>query len=98
MDTRDPPPGSAAAQQQQAKPTAHDMVNDARKQGVPAFEFPPDASPEDKAAAAKKVRSPCGMFILVLPAVSNGVSEFYRYFETDKSTIGNTTWTRFVKG
>jgi hypothetical protein len=60
MDTRDPPPGSAAALQQhlenQHKPTPHELMEDARKQGVPAFEFPPDATPGQKAAEARKVR------------------------------------------
>ena len=45
------------------------MVKDAREAGVPAFEFPPDATPEQRAAMAKRVRchSP-------IPSVSHLVS------------------------
>ena len=32
------------------------LVDETRKAGVPAYQFDPDASPEDKAAAAKAVR------------------------------------------
>ena len=32
------------------------MINEAKKAGVPALEFDPDASPEEKAAQARAVR------------------------------------------
>jgi hypothetical protein len=55
MDSTDAPAADAA--RQEAKVEAHRIVMDAQKAGVPAFEFPADASPEDKAAMAKKVRA-----------------------------------------
>jgi len=39
-----------------AKADEHSIAKDARNAGVPAFEFPADVTPEQKAAMAKRVR------------------------------------------
>ena len=44
------------------------LVDETRKAGFPAYQFDPDASPEDKAAAAESVR---GLFILHLSCESS---------------------------
>jgi hypothetical protein len=48
---------AADAALQEGREEAHRIVRDAQNAGVPAFEFPPDASHEEKAAMAKKVRA-----------------------------------------
>lgn len=52
---------------QAAKAEEHRMAKDARNAGVPAFEFPANATPEQKAAMAKRVccHSPF-LFLLLL--------------------------------
>lgn len=51
-----------AAQDPNSKITAEDaeavMTNESKKVGIPAFQFDPDASPEEKAAQARSVSSP----------------------------------------
>lgn len=48
-----------AAQDPNSKITAHDaervMADESKKAGIAAFQFDPDASPEDKAAQARSV-------------------------------------------
>lgn len=53
-----------AAQDPDSKVTAADarqkIVSESRKAGVAAFEFDPDATPEQKAAQARAVSEPSG--------------------------------------
>ena len=56
MDTRASPPDSAGEGQRDGKETEKEIAQDARQQGVPAFNFPADATPEEKAAKARQVR------------------------------------------
>ncbi|KAA8913372.1 hypothetical protein FN846DRAFT_129796 [Sphaerosporella brunnea] len=58
MDLNVPPAATSKAAYREAKAEEHQIAQDARNAGVPAFEFPPDASPQDKAAMAKRALPP----------------------------------------
>lgn len=51
------PPNSVAGKLEKAKATEHDVAQDAREKGADVFEFDANATPEQKAAQVKKVRS-----------------------------------------
>ncbi|RPB03096.1 tricalbin [Choiromyces venosus 120613-1] len=48
------PPKSAAEMEQEAKAREHELAKESRKGGAAVFEFDPNATPEQKAAQAKK--------------------------------------------